>query len=800
MGVLWDKVWRDLWEHKGRTIQVVLIIAVGTFAIGMIIATRQFMISGMEDGWRTSAPATIYLRTDPGIDDDALAVLQHVDGVAEMEALLQQSIEWRTSSGDSWLPAGLNARDDYGEQKLARLNLLSGAWPHKTALAMGQGADARFGVREGDTIFVRVANHEFRLRIEGVIYDPNVTPPSFGGNAQFYVTREEFGHLTGDERFNRILASTARYDEAQATAIVDTMQDKLEKQGVESGGFSPRGERIADPAKHFFQDALDGLFFIMGFMAAITLLLGLFLVYNTITALISRQINQIGILKAIGARSRVIFGLYLTIVFVYGVLALLIALPLSAVTARALGAFLMAAFNAEGEFELSAWAIVAQVAIALLAPLLACLVPVYAGARITVREAISTYGLSAAATWLDRLLAKIGALPELMALTISNTFRHKQRVILTEITLVLSGLVFMTVMTTRDAANYTFGELLFSILRYDVALRMERPERIERVETLARSQPGVEAVELWDLENATIRLASRPESNADERVSLFGVPVPTELYGPQMRAGRWLQPGDGHVVVLNEKLAAEAGVGVGDTVTLKPGIKHETDWLVIGLLFDPIITDSAHVPRAVLARDLHQVDRAGTIWIQTGAKDAAGEVALARELRALFTQHRIRLRAGSVFGRDTASELIAAVMSQYAVIITLLAMMAVLIGIVGSLALSGVLSLNVLERTREIGVLRAIGASSRVVAGLFIGEGLILGWLSWLIALPLSIPAGQLMVRGLGSALGGALVYQYTPTGALIWLGIITVLAVAASGLPARAATRISVRESLVYE
>ena len=52
MGVLWDKVWRDLWENKGRTVQVVLIIAVGTFAIGMIIGTRQFMITGMQYSWR----------------------------------------------------------------------------------------------------------------------------------------------------------------------------------------------------------------------------------------------------------------------------------------------------------------------------------------------------------------------------------------------------------------------------------------------------------------------------------------------------------------------------------------------------------------------------------------------------------------------------------------------------------------------------------------------------------------------------------------------------------------------------
>jgi putative ABC transport system permease protein len=173
---------------------------------------------------------------------------------------------------------------------------------------------------------------------------------------------------------------------------------------------------------------------------------------------------------------------------------------------------------------------------------------------------------------------------------------------------------------------------------------------------------------------------------------------------------------------------------------------------------------------------------------------------LAHHLRDVYTSDRVRLQAGSVFGKDTSVEIIEGIMAQFAVILTLLASMAVLIGVVGSLALSGVLSLNVLERRREIGVLRAIGASSAAVGGQFIGEGLILGWLSWLIAWPLSIPAGQLMVSGLSSALGSQMVYRYTPTGPLIWLGIITVLAVAASGLPARAASRVSVRESLAYE
>jgi putative ABC transport system permease protein len=276
----------------------------------------------------------------------------------------------------------------------------------------------------------------------------------------------------------------------------------------------------ADPAKHFFQDPLDGLFFIMGFMAIVALVLGLFLVYNTITALINRQINQIGILKAIGARRRTIFMVYLTIVFAYGVLALLMALPLSALAAAQPGRLPDGSLQCRGRVRVVA---TRHPGAGRDRPRGSCtgfsLGPLWTASRITVREAISNYGLRAEPTLLDRLMARLRYLPELLALTISNTFRHKQRVILTQITLVLSGLIFMTVMTARDSANYTFGELLFSILRFDVNFSTERAERIDRLEDIALSVPGVKAVEVWDLQNATLRLAGTEESNDDKRVA-----------------------------------------------------------------------------------------------------------------------------------------------------------------------------------------------------------------------------------------------------------------------------------------
>ncbi len=799
MGIIRYKIWSDLWNNKGRTLQVVLIIAMGAFAIGMIIGSSNLMRVAMAEVWQQSSPAMINLAVDPAIDDTTIESLKNLRGVANVEGYLETTIEWRLSPDDDWQPAGLIARDDYKEQKYAKLTLVSGDWPKDKAFATEQGADAAFGIQEGGQVYIRVDDKEYRVAIEGVLYNPTGQPPAFGGNAQFYATRDRFGDLTGDRDFNRVLAAAPVYDEAAVTELADRMERRLEKLDVESGGFFPG--RVSNPNKHFFQDILDGIFLVMGIMGTLALILGLFLVYNTINALVTQQVNQIGIMKAIGGGTGQILRIYLTLVFIYGLLALLVAVPLGAVGAYELNLFLTSAFNATPDsFTVSPAAVLVQVAICLLAPLLASLIPIFSGARITVREAIGSYGLSAKSGRLTRWLATLQNFSRTLLLTINNTFRNKGRVILTQLTLVGSGLIFMMIMSVGDSVRYTFGDLLFSILRFNVSLAFEDNERIQYVETLTLAHPEVKAVEMWGLGSGKIRLAGQPESNDDESGFFFGVPLPTKLYGPQMRAGRWLNPDDTYAVVLNQKLATDAGVKVGDWITLTLPLYGESDWQVVGLLFDPIITNSAHVPRETLLREMRSVGKASTVWIQTRRGDPAGEVTAASDLRKYYDAHQLNVSPQSPFGRDTASEITDQILNNFGIIISLLVIMAIVIGVVGGIALSGVLSLSVLERRREIGVMRATGASSLTIARLFIGEGLILGWLSWLIALPLSLPAGYLMAQGLGAALQGEIVYRYTPLGALYWLGIVTILAIAASWLPARGATRVSVRESLAYQ
>jgi putative ABC transport system permease protein len=392
-------------------------------------------------------------------------------------------------------------------------------------------------------------------------------------------------------------------------------------------------------------------------------------------------------------------------------------------------------------------------------------------------------------------------IPRLALLTVSNTFRNKWRVLLTQATLVGGGLIFMMVVSTQESATYTFGDLLFSILRFNVALEFEQPERIEQIEALTLAQPGVKAVELWGLSLPKMWLANQPETHENQAVQLFGVPLPTQLYGPHIQAGRWLQPGDTYAVVLNQRLAKHTGIKVGDRVIFDHGPHGKSEWQVVGLFLDPVLVRSAYAPRDTLLREIRSFNRATTVWIQTTRSDAAGEAAVAQALQQYYEQRKFKLDTqGVFFGWNTASQIVDWILNNFRAIIMLLGAMAIIIGLVGGVALSGILSLNVLERRREIGVMRAIGASSATIAGMFIGEGVLLAWLSWLIAVVLSIPAGYGFTQVLSEVADNDIIFKYTATGALYWLVMVTVLAVIASWFPAHRASQISVRESLVYQ
>jgi len=166
-------------------------------------------------------------------------------------------------------------------------------------------------------------------------------------------------------------------------------------------------------------------------------------------------------------------------------------------------------------------------------------------------------------------------------------------------------------------------------------------------------------------------------------------------------------------------------------------------------------------------------------------------------LQSLYEDRRMKL---SVFGTATTEEDKQFAISQFSVVTSMLLLLALVMAMVGGLGLMGSLSISVVERTREIGVMRAIGARSRTIIGMFVLEGLAQGIGSWALAVPLAFFIARTISRQLGQVMMKMdLDYYYDFSAVIIWLGAVALLAVLASVWPARRATRISVRQSLAY-
>jgi putative ABC transport system permease protein len=154
-----------------------------------------------------------------------------------------------------------------------------------------------------------------------------------------------------------------------------------------------------------------------------------------------------------------------------------------------------------------------------------------------------------------------------------------------------------------------------------------------------------------------------------------------------------------------------------------------------------------------------------------------------------------------VSSTNTISAIREGVVFQFNIIVAMMAVMAVLMAVVGGLGLMGTMSINVLERSREIGVMRAIGASTPAMLQIFIAEGMLIGAIAWAQGTLFALPIGKLMSDAVGlSLLQSALTYTFSYGGALLWLALVLGLAAVASLLPALRAARVTVREVLAYE
>ena len=801
MGVLWHKVWFDLWHNKTRTLLAVLSIAVGVFAMGAIFGMSDMLVSNMDKSHQAVLPPHIDIHLAQLVDRDTILSLKDVPGVEGVDPYNNVSVLYKLHPQDAaWRQGVIHMRDNFDMQKYELVQLRQGHWPaEKDEIGVERMAAQFLNVGIGDRITFKIDNTERSFPVTSLIRHPFVPPPQFEDLAFFFMNGdglEHFGIPNG--QFDSFFIRVTPYSSDHAKEVATAIKDRLARQDIRVAAFV-----YQDPTRHWGRTFMDGFVLVQEVLAILCVIMSAILVYNTLSNLITQQTDQIGVLKALGGRTNTIVALYLVNAFIYGALALVIALPLGALVAYSITAIFLNLFNIDfNQFQVSQQAILFQVLAALAAPLLAGLPPVLQGAGLTVRQAIASYGLGGDfhSGWLDRLVEGIGQrfLSSEYATALGNMFRHKGRLLLTQLVLITAGSAFLMVMSLNSSISLTL-DTLYAQRHYDTLIQFRGNQRAERSEQLALTVPGVQKSEMHLVQSASMFVSGQLIKEAGIGSNIEGIPDNSDFFAPLIVSGRWLLPGEGRAVVLTRDTAQKNNIKPGDVITLDLGELGTAKWTVVGL-YDPVFaggytSDTIYAPLDALYKTTKKYNQGTLLYVRTAAHSAAAQDDVTQKLKDMYETHAIQ-----VVNSQTLSAARSTSDFQFSLVVLMMLALSIIVAVVGGIALMGILSIGVIERTKEIGVLRALGARSRTILGIYVMEGLLQGLLSWLFAVPISLLASPIMAKALGQALFGAsLDYHYNGSALAIWFVIILVISIIASILPARSATRISVRDSLAY-
>lgn len=790
MNPRWQKLRRDLASAQGRLAMIVVAIALSVAAVGAILSAYAILMREIDRNYLGTNPATAWIEVAT-LDDGLTALARTRPGVIAAESGAFVTARARVG-GKGSLPLIIFVVPDFAALQLNRFSADRGAWPPPDgALLVERDVLDLIDARIGDVLTVQTNRGDLEaLSIAGTVHDPGLAPAWQEQTVYAYATPATVASL-GETPQGVLKVKT----EGDAATVVTDLAVWLGAQGVDVDQI-----RIPPAKQHPHQSQLTTILALLLTFSVLAVVLSAILTATLVDGLLAQQIRQIGIMKAVGARVGQITWLYAAAIAALGGLASLIALPVGWAVGRAFAGVVAELLNLRlASLDVPVWVAVGEIALGLGVPTVIAWIPVRRAARTPVRETLSDYGVDRATVGsggLDAQLQRLAFLGRTFNLSLRNAFRKRGRLTLTVALLSVGGALFLTGLNTQLAWDNYVAEAAAE-RHYDLEIRLREPAAITQVRAALRTVSDVAVVEAWDLAAAAparadglIVVRTYPDGGHGS-LTVRAAPVDTELIALPLLRGSWLSDNADDAVVLNQNaVALFPNAAIGDPVALV--IDHRPVTFRLGGVIRQILTPAtAFVTPEALARALGSTpDATQTVRVRFGPSAPSAD---AVEAALLLAGVKTRLVISEGLLEDAGR-------GHVLIFIAVLLAMAGVMAVVGGLGLTSVLGASVIERTREFGVLRAIGARSSIVQRNVIGEGLVIGALGGLAAVLLALPLSW----GVGALLGTLsfrvpLPLAVSPTAIAVWLGLVAVIAVVASLVPARAAARLTVREALAY-
>jgi putative ABC transport system permease protein len=795
----YQKVIRDLVLHYSKNIMLALAIAVGVFGIGAVLGGYAVLSREMATNYLSTEPASATIEFDGSISNSLLDSIKDINGIRTAER--RATITARMKVNDRWYPILLFVIDDFNKMEISKVLPVSGSSTpgigemlvERTALTMMQA-------NVGDSMMIRSPHGEARpLKITGVVHDPGLAPAWQEQAGYAYITLDGLHYLGETHNFDllRLQVTENKFSSAHITRKAEQVADLLKTKGIHIHEI-----QVPPPGKHPHQSQMNAVLTIFTIFCFMILVLGSILAATSMATLMVKQVRQIGVMKTIGGTSTQIVALYLLMLLAICTIALMVSIPLSRLAAYGFYTQIATLLNLEITDSSIPWTVPAiQVASGIAIPMFLAAFPLFRGSRISVREALDNYGVSARSSTLSIIskLPILNRLSDTVRLALRNAFRQRSRLALTLGLLAAGGAMFMTALNVSDAWDKNLKRIYVQRL-YDQDIKLNHRINGDTILTGIRAIAGVTHVEGWDYSSTSIANESNYEvtstypDKGHGSFTMIALPVDTKLLNPTIAEGRWLTNAESNEVVLNQ-LARTSEMKIGDEVSLSLEDKP-TKWKIVGFCEDVGSAAAAYVSIKAFAKFNASINEIKMIRIGYSDRSKDFAISMNREIDKMLEASRI-----SVSATTPVWLLHNAVAAHMKVLVNSLLAMAVLMAFVGTLGLTSTISMNVLERTREIGVMRAIGATPKKIRNLIVSEGLIIGCLSIIVAFLASVGLSYFMSEFIGHiSFRTPLTLTISYNAILIWVLIVTIGSYLATILPAKRANIVTTREALSYE
>jgi putative ABC transport system permease protein len=779
----------DLTRRRARAVFAVAALALAVASVGLF-ALPTLMSSAMNHEIAANKLADVTITVKPlPLSVAQLQALGRIPNVAAFDP--RATFSTRVYIGARRQQAFLIGKTSFARQTVDVVTVTAGSAPGPGAVLSdvqnaayannvgGQGGSVRLIAGNGRVVSLPISGQARNLTGAQIVAD--------NGFVTLYATAQTVEELSGAPGYTRL---AFRLRDNSTTAAHQTVTAIRQYLRTVPGftGFSDL-PAIRTPGDWPGKSRFNNLTSILYVITLLALVGALVLLSSTMSTLIGEQTPEIATMKAIGAGRKQIRHVYLRTAMLLGTLGAIAGVLLGVLLAWALTSYFASSlFAISVPFSIDVPVLLASIAAGVIGPSLAALPAVRRAARLPLAATLQATGSATGPeSDLDRLLRRARFLPRTAQIGLRGVTRRRRRSIATALQVGLAVATLLAFLSFATSVGNTVNQS-WNSYRYNIdAGSMLGQALPPSVGTLIASVPGVARVQPQLRNNVKL-------GGQDGQV--WALPD-RPMYSFHLVSGRLLTAADqrtqARVLVIEQTIARASNTRLGERVELSTAA-GPVQFTVVGIVSDQQNDGTVlFAPLTTMQSVLHTPGAVNEYWIQTTSPNHNLIDASNTRLEDAFAAHGLQMA--------TQIEYVGAAddRASYRGVTTAITVLGLLIVAISMVALINTITMVVLERTREIGMLRCIGAHARDVRRIFATEGLAVALTGWVSGIPLGLGFAHGLIALTENVFNEHILFAFPPINIPIALIGTLILALLVMQIPLRRAVRFKPGEALRY-